>query len=161
MEMTTAQWEAGEDAFPSEKANLTGDKRTEARLCAVQALFQSRTMGLHPADVAEEFTRTRLPTRTADKKLFALVMDEASSGQDRYMAMISAHLLDNWSLDRLDPVQIALLWAALAELAANADAPTKVVFNEYLNISKGFMGEKEVGYINRVLDAAGKKIRGE
>lgn len=154
------EWEKGDDAFPLEGEQLTGDRRTEARLCAVQVVFQAKAMGAHVHDIAGEFL-PNVKKRKADKKLFALITEESGVGADRYEAMIAAHLLEGWSLDRLDPVHFALLWAACAELTANIEVGPKIILNEYLNISKGFAKAEDVAFINAALDRLARKIRGD
>lgn len=152
-------WEAGEDAFPPENAALTGDSRTEARLCAVQALYQSLVMPADARDVAKEF-ESRLSKRKADKKLFRLIMNEAGEGADRYKAMLEAEVTEKWEWSRMDLVLRSLGLAATAELTANADVPVAVLINDYLNISKAFVTPEETSYLNKMLDLVSKKIRG-
>lgn len=154
-------WEKGDDAFPLENVPLTEDRRTEARICAVQGLFQSVLMGKNAADIAKEFEVTRLSRRKADKKLFALIMAEAAAGTERYREMISSNLSEGWEWGRMDPVLRALLWAGCAEMTANDKVGLPVVVNEYINISKGFLDEEQVGFVNRLLDLLGRKIRGQ
>ncbi len=160
----TAAWEGGDDAFPPENENLTGDRRTEARLCALQALFQVIVTGADGKSVAKDFAAGRVKRTGADKKLFALIMDEAvgvapADNAPRYRDMVAAHLLEGWTLDRLDPVQYALLWAAAAEMSANTTVGPKVVINEFMNISKGFAKPEEVAFINATLDRIARKLR--
>ena len=157
---TEFDWENGDDAFPLENVPLTEDKRTEARICAVQALYQGVLMGKHVADVAKEFEVARLGKRKADKKLFALITGEAAEGTERYKEMISSVLTEAWTWERLDPVLRAVLWAGCAELTANEKASVAVVVSEYLNISKGFLPPEQTGFVNKLLDNLAKKIRG-
>lgn len=157
---TEFDWENGDDAFPLDNMPLTEDKRTEARICTVQALYQALLMSRAVEDVAKEFEVTRLPKRKADKKLFALVSNEAAQGRARYETMIKANLREDWPWERLDNVLKALLWAGLAELTANSGLGLPVIVNEYVNIAKGFVQPEQVGFVNRTLDAAGKTIRG-
>ncbi|PIZ30916.1 MAG: hypothetical protein COY40_03455 [Alphaproteobacteria bacterium CG_4_10_14_0_8_um_filter_53_9] len=156
---TDLDWDNGEDAFPHERLSLTGDERTEARLATVQVLFWARSRDVDIRDVSGDF-RGRLKVRKANKKLYDLLVDELAGGLDRYETMLSAHLLENWTLDRLDPVLACVLMVAFAEMAANDEAPLPVLYNEYLNISKGFAPAEDVGFVNKVLEVVGKKVRG-
>lgn len=152
-------WDGGEDAFPPENTGLTGDSRTEARLCAVQGLYQALVMPKDARDVAEEF-EAKLGRRKADKKLFRAIMNEAGEGTERFKVMLEAELLDTWEWHRVDPVLRALAWAGAAELTANAEVPVAVLITEYLNISKAFVTNDEVSYLHRTLDSVAKKVRG-
>lgn len=156
-------WSAGEDAFPAENENLTGDRRTEARLCVVQALFtmiiQNDADAVSGLVVMKEFLNGRVKRTAADKKLFTLVMDEAVRDAARYRSMLEAQLLEGWTLERIDPVQYALMWAAAAELSANTSVGPKVVLNEFVNIAKGFAKPDEVAFINAAMDSMARAIR--
>jgi N utilization substance protein B len=155
-------WETGDDAFPLENTPLVKDSRTEARICAVQALFQAKARGQDVAEVAKEFEGARLKKRKADKKLFEAVTAEAARGAERHDALIRANLLAEWPAERLDAVHYALLWAATAELFARAEVKPPVVINEFVNIAKGFAASpEEVAFINATLDKIARSVRGE
>lgn len=160
---TSHIWEDGPDAFPDTDASLTGDRRTEARLCAMQALF-AVAGGTDPVEVRQQFT-AQLKSRKADRQLFDTIFDEATDthteAAKRYHELTAAHLHETWPIERVDPVIKALFWAAGAELAANTKAPTRAVLNEFINISKGFCSPKDVAFINAALDGIAKKLRPE
>lgn len=154
------QWDNGEDAFPLDHAPLTEDRRTEARICAVQALYQALMTRRDALDIQKEFELKRLKARKADKKLFALVIGEASAGHNRLETLMKSGLREDWPWERIDAVLKALGWAAAAELTANADTPVAVILNEYINISKGFLPEDQVKFAHVWLDGMAQKIRG-
>jgi N utilization substance protein B len=56
-------------------------------------------------------------------------------------------------VERLDPVEHAVLWIALAELRERPDVPRKVVINEAVELAKEFGASDGHRYINAVLDA--------
>lgn len=155
-------WMVGEDAFPPENTSLTKDRRTEARLAVVQALFGVSLLGTMGDDrqIAKEFA-PRLKQRKADAKLWALVFEDAVRGRDRYAAMLAAHAREDWPIERMNPVLLALFWALVAELSANAAAGSKILLNEYLNIAKGFVEANEVAWLNAVGAQVATKIRGD
>ena len=68
-----------DDDFPEEGVSLTGDKRTEARLCAVQSLYQVIFVGTDIKDVADSFLLHEIPDRKADKKIFKGIIDSAGT----------------------------------------------------------------------------------
>lgn len=156
------EWTQGEDAFPPENTSLTGDRRTEARLTAVQALFNPGLLSATPISETELIAafKPQLKARKADPKLFTLIVTEALQGQTRYQAMAHAHAREDWPIDRMDPILAALFWAASAELTANPAAGPKIILNEYLNIAKGFTGQAEVAWLNAVIAQIAAKIRG-
>lgn len=158
-EAETDAWAAGEDAFPLLHESLTGHPRTEARVAATQTLFSAKTMQADVRSLAAEHL-TDVKKRKADAGLFADIITEAGTGAARYEALMAAHTLDEWPLDRLDPVHYAIIWAACAELTAKPDTPTKVILNEYINIAKGFASKPaDIGFMNAILDRIAQKIR--
>lgn len=148
-----------DDDFPEDGVSLTGDKRTEARLCAVQTLYQVIFMGTDITMVADSFRLYEIPTRKADKKIFNGIIADADEGLTRYLEIVKSHLNEEWTIERVDPVAKAIIVAAIAELSGFPKTPEKVVLNEYINIAKGFFEEKEVNFINGLLDKVIPKIR--
>jgi N utilization substance protein B len=46
------------------------------------------------------------------------------------------------------------------ELIARADVPTGTVINEYLDVADAFYDKREKGFVNGLLDAVAKAVRG-
>lgn len=145
------------DAFPDE-GSITGDSRTEARLLALQAIFQHIFVNQDLTKVRDEFLVYYVKQHSADKKILTQILDDVSENQARYEEMVAANLNEKWSYDRIGLVEKSLLLAAISELSGKS-APTKVIINEYLNIAKGYFGPKEVGFINGILDTLAKQLR--
>lgn len=145
------------DAFP-EDGSITGDSRTEARLLALQAIFQHVFVNQELSKVRDEFLQFYVKQHKADKKILTQILDNVSINQERYEELVAANLNEKWTYDRLGLVEKSLLIAAVSELSLEK-TPTKVIINEYINIAKGYFAEKEVGFINGILDNLAKKIR--
>jgi N utilization substance protein B len=64
----------------------------------------------------------------------------------------------NWRLDRMGRVELALLRLAVYELIFRDDVPAKVVINEALELSRSFGDENSRGFVNGILDAASKAV---
>ncbi len=61
--------------------------------------------------------------------------------------------LENWSLERLNPLSRLLMEQALAEvLYAGTDAP--VAIDEAVDLAREFEGDEAAGFVNAVLDRA-------
>jgi N utilization substance protein B len=136
-----------------------------ARLAAVQALYQMDVGGISLDDVVAEFRAFRLGKETdgiryrdADDDLFCRLVSGVVADQRRLDPKIHAALRD-WPLTRIDVTLRAILRAAAWELAANADAPSRVVINEYVEIAKAFFDGEEPGIVNGVLDTLARQIR--
>jgi N utilization substance protein B len=145
------------DAFP-EDGSITGDSRTEARILALQAIFQHVFVNQELSKVRDEFLKYYVKQHDADKKILTTILDDVALNQERYEELVATNLNEKWTYDRIGLVEKALLIAAISELSLGK-APTNVIINEYINISTGYFNEKEVGFINGILDNLAKKIR--
>ena len=65
----------------------------------------------------------------------------------------------NWKFERLEAVIVAILRTSVFEILNDSETPLKIIINEYINITKEFYDEKEVGFINSVLDKIGHAVR--
>jgi transcription antitermination protein NusB len=67
----------------------------------------------------------------------------------------------NWSLNRIDLVDLNILRVAIFELANCPDIPLKVAINEAIELSKKFGTEKSPPFINGILDKISQELKGE
>lgn len=64
----------------------------------------------------------------------------------------------NWRIDRMGKVELALLRLSAYELLFRDDIPTKVIINEAIELSKKFGDDNSRNFINGILDALTKSI---
>jgi len=67
----------------------------------------------------------------------------------------------NWSLSRIDLVDLNILRVAIFELAYCPDIPLKVAINEAIELSKKFGTEKSPPFINGILDKISQELKQE
>ncbi|MEG1004379.1 transcription antitermination factor NusB [Clostridium sp.] len=60
--------------------------------------------------------------------------------------------LQNWKIERISKVNLAILRLAIYEMNYVSDVPEKVAINEALEITKRYSDIKSVSFINGVLD---------
>lgn len=60
--------------------------------------------------------------------------------------------LQNWKIDRISKVNLAILRLAAYEIIFDEDVPKNVAINEALEITRKYSDEKSVSFINGVLD---------
>jgi transcription antitermination protein NusB len=144
----------------------SGNKRSAARLGAVQAVYQIEMTGVAPAVVVVEYVKHRLGQEIdgdtflpADAPLFEELVQGTIERQADLDATISTALAAEWPLERLEMVLRAILRVATFELAHRIDVPVKVVIAEYVDIAHAFFAGKEPGLINGVLDKLGRQLR--
>jgi len=75
-------------------------------------------------------------------------------------ALIAGKLASGWSLERLDKPMRQILRAGTYELLARIDVPTGSVISEYVDVAKAFYDKRESGFVNGLLDAVAKDVRG-
>lgn len=149
-------------------AQVKNTDRTNARLAAVQALYQLEARGQGVETVIIEFEAHRLGgdldgviIHDADSELFSETVRGAVRLQNRIDPYIEKHLAENWTLKRINATARAILRAALTELVHTPETPVKVVIDEYIEIGKSFFDEAEIKFINGLLDSAAHDIRAD
>ncbi len=145
--------------------------RTSARVAAVQALFQSEQGPASAETVIDEFIRHRLGelpgsggfedgrTPDAHVPLFSRIVRTATEKQEMIDGLLSEALSADWPLARLDPVLRAVMRAGAAELSMPDGPPSRVVINEYLDVSHAFFSGEEPRMANGVLDNVARRLR--
>lgn len=141
-------------------------ERSQARLAAVQALYQMEASGAGAESVILEFRAHRLGAeidgaslREADPEFFADIARGAVEAQRRIDPFIARCLAKGWTLARLDATARAILRAAFYELMKRPDIPCRAVIDEYVSIANGFFDGAEPKFINAVLDRAAREAR--
>lgn len=143
-----------------------GLSRSQARLAAVQALYQMDLAETDLAAVIAEFKAHRLgpaaghgTAMQADADHFARVLKGVVERQREIDPMIDQQLAEGWRLVRIDSIVRAILRAAAFELLALADIPSRVVISEYINVAHAFFEGDEPRVVNGVLDHLARKLR--
>jgi len=141
--------------------------RSAARLAAVQASYQRSMESTPVAQLLHEFHQHRLGATIEDIEyteaevaLFDDIVAGSIAREEELDAAIAARLSTGWTLDRLDKPMRALLRVATYELIARADVPVKTVINEYIDVADAFYDVREKGFVNGLLDAVAKDVRG-
>ena len=141
--------------------------RSAARLAAVQALYQLEMEDTPMAQLLHEFHEHRLGATIedvtyarAEVDFFNDVVKGVDARRDEIDAAIAAKLSEGWSIDRLDRPMRQIIRAGTYELLARNDLPAGVIINEYVDVADAFYAKREKGFVNGVLDAIAKLIRG-
>ena len=149
------------------KINERSRSRSAARLAAAQALYQQEMEGTPLAPLLDEFHRHRLGATIEDVEYAAAEVDffdELVKGVDARRAeidaAITAKLASGWTLERLDKPMRQILRVGAYELMARPDVPTATVISEYVDVADAFYDKREKGFVNGLLDAVAKAVRG-
>ncbi len=141
--------------------------RSAARLAAVQALYQLEMEQTPVAVLLHEFHHHRLGATIEDVEyadaevdFFDDLVKGVSARKAELDGLISARLAKGWSLARLDKPMLQILRAGAYELVARPDVPTGSAISEYVDVAKAFYDNKEAAFVNGLLDAVAKDVRG-
>jgi N utilization substance protein B len=151
------------------RASGAGRRRSNARLAAVQALYQhALNPGLGPEVVVGEFLHHRLGREIdgdvygeADEALFADIVRGVARHRENLDETISASLSEEWPLRRLETILRLILEAGAYELAHRSDIPPRVTLAEYIAIAHAFFDGKEPGLANGVLNRLARAQRAD
>jgi N utilization substance protein B len=143
-----------------------GLSRSQARLAAVQALYQMDLAQTDLAAIIEEFKAHRLGkdaddgTGTeADAEHFANVLRGVVRRQRDIDPIVDKQRAEGWRLTRIDSIVRAILRAAVFELMELHDVPSRVVISEYIDVAHAFFEGDEPRVVNGVLDALARQLR--
>ena len=90
-----------------------------------------------------------------NKSYIEKLVKGASKNQKTIDDLISLNL-KNWKLSRIESLVRSILRISIYELLYETNVPKKVIFNEYIEITKFFFDGEESSLINAVLDAVSK-----
>jgi len=133
-------------------------RRTKARECAFQLLYQWEITGEPMAAVLDGFWRLRSGT----PQMRAMAERLATGAQARVADLDAgiAEAATHWRLDRIAPVDRTILRLGAYELEAEAGTPAAVVLDEAVELAKRFGEADSPSFVNGVLDAIRRRVRG-
>jgi N utilization substance protein B len=133
-------------------------RRTRARECAVQMLYQWDLTQEPMEGVIESFWRVR-STVEETRRLAERLARGARERIEEIDAAIAA-ALTHWRMDRLAAVDKCILRVATYELLAERETPAAVVLDEAIDMARRFGEADSPPFVNGVLDAVRRAVRG-
>ncbi len=134
------------------------NRRSSARLAAVQALYQMDVAQISLSEVMEEFVSFRLGKEVegeqfnkADTSFFKNLLTGIVSEQRTLDPLIDQHLASSWRLNRIDSTLRAILRSGAYELIHCPNVPPLVVISEYVDVAHSFFETEEPKVVNAVL----------
>lgn len=124
--------------------------RREARRIAMTAVYSWGITG-YPIEEVLQLTRELRPDwdplPSFAEQLVRSVVEHGTEIEQQIAAV-----LEHWKIERVAPVEKALLQLGCAEILYCDDIPPRVTINEYIELSKQFANENAPAFINGVLD---------
>jgi N utilization substance protein B len=126
-------------------------RRTKARECAFQILYQWQVSGQPMPAVLAGFWRVRSGTPAMREMAERLALGASAEVQALDARIESA--ATHWRIERIAPVDRTILRLGAYELAFEKDTPPAVVLDEAVELAKRFGEEDSPAFVNGVLDA--------
>tara|TARA_B100000530_G_scaffold274794_1_gene187676 strand:+ start:629 stop:1078 length:450 start_codon:yes stop_codon:yes gene_type:complete len=138
---------------------MSKNSKSLTRLVFVQALYQMEMAGTDVSDIINSLGDRLIFDNNFDylishisKKLLRDTINGVIDNQSQIDSIIKKNLSSNWRLNRLDKILKAILRAAVYEISYKLDTPSKVIINEYIDITHSFYSKKEPEFVNAILD---------
>jgi len=155
-----------------------GGRRSQARRYAVLALYQWQLTGQDPVEISRHFLDDLawveevaaslddpedMPDsgakseQTYDPDLFRQLLYGVPARRKELDARLQPAL--DRPIERVDPVECAILRAGTYELLYSSSVPYRVAINEAVDLAKLFGAEQGHRYVNGVLDRVARDMR--
>jgi N utilization substance protein B len=130
--------------------------RTNARKAAVQALYQWQMTGQSLTDIERQFLEEDRLKDTQKTYFYELFEGVPKNLDDIDLTL--TEFVDR-PVDKIDPVERAILRIGVYELLHRLDMPFRVILNEGINLAKCFGADGSHKYVNGILDKVAQKKR--
>ena len=132
--------------------------RRAARKLLAQGLYQLQIAGQPWQDIYHQYLADP-ESAGADAEFFKELLMQIADGRAALDAVLARY--SDIEPARLDPIEHGILWMALYELEHRRDVPYRVVISEAVELAKRFGDEGSPAFVNGLLDAIRKKLRGD
>jgi len=132
-------------------------RRTRARECAFQMLYQWNQARDSMDRVAESYWRVRTTTdeTRANAERLARGAQERVAELDRAIELAATH----WRLERIAAVDLCIMRIATYELLADSGTPSAVILDEAVEMARRFGEADSPAFVNGVLDKVMRDVR--
>ena len=130
--------------------------RTNARRNAVQAVYQWQMTGQNLSTIEQQFLEEER-LKNAQRSYFTELFYGVPKNLDSIDEVLSEFV--DRPVEKIDPVERAILRISVYELLHRLDVPSRVVINEGINLAKRFGAEASHKYVNGILDKVAQKKR--
>ncbi len=141
-------------------------KKSSSRLFSVQIIYEMEINGKSFEKIKKRFSEESFfelekinDLGKPDINYIEKLVKGVSQNQNKIDKIIKDNLV-GWSLARIDSLARAILRVSVFELLDDNSVPEKVVFNEYIEITKFFFDDDEPSFINAILDTVSKNYKG-
>ena len=136
--------------------NAVAAQRRKARSLALQALYQWQIAGAAVYEIEAEFVVDNDMSKVDVeyfRDLLRGVVSRAPELDEHFSALV------NRPVEKIDPIEKALLRMGIYELKYRVDVPYRVVINEAIDLAKKFGGTDGHKFVNGILDKVAPRLR--
>lgn len=130
--------------------------RNRARRCAVQSLYQALLTGQTLTEIAQQFRNLEY-LDGADEPFYDELLQTVARRRAELEQMIGRFA--DRAVEQIDPVELAVLYVALAELDSRIDIPYRVVLDEAIGLARRYGSADSHRYVNAIVDRAASELR--
>ncbi len=145
------------------------DTRRQTRECAMQLIYEMEVQKDFSDEMQSSFLALLQQLRDYDdqrdwdkdasypieKSYFSKVMEAVTSNLPEIDELITSSM-DNWKIDRISKVDLAVLRLSAAEIKYLDEIPDSVSINEAIELAKKFGSEDSGKFVNGVLGRVAK-----
>jgi transcription antitermination protein NusB len=132
-------------------------RRTKARECALQMLYQWDMTQDPIARVVDAFWKVRSTTEATREMADRLARGAHRDRKEVDEAITAAS--KNWRFERIAAVDKNILRLAVYELMRELQTPSSVILDEAIELAKRFGEKDSAPFVNGVLDAINRTLR--
>ncbi len=142
------------------------DKRHEARVATLQALFEWSFNSTNVEEIAKRNSETSFSdeeaeeTKEVDSDLVEFLLKGTTDNLDTIDKIIEK-AAPEWPLEQIAKVDLEILRISIFELYIARSVPPKVAIDEAVELGKQFGGENSSKFINGVLGTVVKELMPE
>ena len=131
--------------------------RRKGRILAFQALYSWDVSQSSLEDILN-FSWISENTPVEETTFASIIISGTVEHVAEIDELIKKHLSDNWTLERINKVSLAILRTSIYEMKFQAGSEPKIVIDEAVNIAREYGLEDSYKFINAVLDKIGKEV---
>jgi N utilization substance protein B len=135
---------------------MSRGSRHLARRAAVQALYQWDVTRQSRLEIEKNFLADD-SLKKSDTEYFRELIAEIPRGARDLDEQLATYI--DRDIDKVDPVERAVLRLAAYELLNHIEIPYRVVLNEAIELARTFGSENSFRFVNGILDKMGADVR--
>ena len=140
--------------------------KSKTRLAFVQIIFENLSTNKNTLEILKNFNLNYKGTFIENFHDKSLIKFEFNSNfldklvlfynqftkEENHIITIDRFIKFNRSFKKWDLINQSIILAALSEIKNIENSKVKIVLNDYLNVGKTFVDDKDIGIINAILD---------